>query len=77
MLPLTSPPGLDPCRRERVKALIFNGASRKEMIDFQQNTSHPALLGGREIARQAFIAQARPAAEPAPPRRFGQAVPAG
>ncbi|HEY1607738.1 MAG TPA: leucyl/phenylalanyl-tRNA--protein transferase [Paraburkholderia sp.] len=30
-----------------------------EMIDCQQNTSHLASLGGREIARSAFVAQVR------------------
>jgi leucyl/phenylalanyl-tRNA---protein transferase len=42
-----------------------------EMIDCQQNTSHLASLGGREITRKAFIAQVRRAvAEPAIPWRF-------
>jgi leucyl/phenylalanyl-tRNA--protein transferase len=37
-----------------------------EMIDCQQNTSHLASLGGREIARKAFIAHVRTAVA-APP----------
>ncbi|WDD94312.1 leucyl/phenylalanyl-tRNA--protein transferase [Burkholderia sp. FERM BP-3421] len=46
-----------------------------EMIDCQQNTSHLASLGGREIARKAFVAQVRRAvAEPAIPWRFDKAA---
>jgi len=42
-----------------------------EMIDCQQNTSHLASLGGREIARKAFIAHVRAAVEAPPiPWRF-------
>jgi leucyl/phenylalanyl-tRNA--protein transferase len=42
-----------------------------EMIDCQQNTSHLASLGGREIARKAFIAHVRAAvAAPPIPWRF-------
>lgn len=42
-----------------------------EMIDCQQNTSHLASLGGREIARKAFIAHVRTAVAAAPiPWRF-------
>jgi leucyl/phenylalanyl-tRNA--protein transferase len=37
-----------------------------EMIDCQQNTSHLASLGGREIARKAFIAHVRASVD-APP----------
>lgn len=37
-----------------------------EMIDCQQNTSHLASLGGREIARKAFITQVRTATVQAP-----------
>ncbi|REG57714.1 leucyl/phenylalanyl-tRNA--protein transferase [Paraburkholderia sp. BL6669N2] len=42
-----------------------------EMIDCQQNTSHLASLGGREIARKAFIAHVRASvAAPPIPWRF-------
>lgn len=42
-----------------------------EMIDCQQNTSHLASLGGREIARKAFVAHVRRAvAEPPIPWQF-------
>ncbi|NKJ45284.1 leucyl/phenylalanyl-tRNA--protein transferase [Burkholderia sp. SG-MS1] len=42
-----------------------------EMIDCQQNTSHLASLGGREIARKAFIAHVRASVDAAPiPWRF-------
>ncbi|SMG02091.1 leucyl/phenylalanyl-tRNA--protein transferase [Burkholderia singularis] len=42
-----------------------------EMIDCQQNTSHLASLGGREITRRAFVAHVRrAAAQPAIPWRF-------
>ncbi|GLU34731.1 leucyl/phenylalanyl-tRNA--protein transferase [Trinickia caryophylli] len=37
-----------------------------EMIDCQQNTSHLASLGGREIARKAFVAHVRAAVAEAP-----------
>ncbi len=37
-----------------------------EMIDCQQNTSHLASLGGREIARKAFIAHVRASVDAAP-----------
>ncbi|CAG9228527.1 hypothetical protein BVI1335_70052 [Burkholderia vietnamiensis] len=41
------------------------------MIDCQQNTSHLASLGGREIARKAFVAHVRrAAAEPPIPWQF-------
>jgi leucyl/phenylalanyl-tRNA--protein transferase len=46
-----------------------------EMIDCQQNTSHLASLGGREIARRAFVAHLRRAtAEPAIGWRFDKSV---
>ncbi|WP_323118106.1 leucyl/phenylalanyl-tRNA--protein transferase [Burkholderia alba] len=49
-----------------------------EMIDCQQNTSHLASLGGREIARKAFIAHVRRAvAEPTIPWRFDKGALAG
>ncbi|MDE1184016.1 leucyl/phenylalanyl-tRNA--protein transferase [Paraburkholderia sp.] len=42
-----------------------------EMIDCQQNTSHLASLGGREIARKAFIAHVRASVDATPiPWRF-------
>jgi leucyl/phenylalanyl-tRNA--protein transferase len=42
-----------------------------EMIDCQQNTSHLASLGGREIARTTFVAHVRAAVAEAPiPWRF-------
>ena len=42
-----------------------------EMIDCQQNTSHLASLGGREIARKAFIAHVRASVDAPPiPWRF-------
>lgn len=42
-----------------------------EMIDCQQNTPHLASLGGREIARKAFVAHVRTAVAGAPiPWRF-------
>ncbi|SMG25907.1 leucyl/phenylalanyl-tRNA--protein transferase [Paraburkholderia susongensis] len=42
-----------------------------EMIDCQQNTSHLASLGGREIARKAFVAHVRASVgAPAIPWRF-------
>jgi leucyl/phenylalanyl-tRNA--protein transferase len=42
-----------------------------EMIDCQQNTSHLASLGGREIARKAFIAHVRASVDaPRIPWRF-------
>ena len=42
-----------------------------EMIDCQQNTSHLASLGGREIARKAFIAHVRASVDaPSIPWRF-------
>ncbi|HTI19081.1 MAG TPA: leucyl/phenylalanyl-tRNA--protein transferase [Trinickia sp.] len=37
-----------------------------EMIDCQQNTSHLASLGGREIARKAFVAHVQSAVAQAP-----------
>lgn len=46
-----------------------------EMIDCQQNTSHLASLGGREIARKAFVAHVRSAvAEPPIPWQFDKRV---
>ncbi|MEZ2351865.1 leucyl/phenylalanyl-tRNA--protein transferase [Caballeronia sp. RCC_10] len=49
-----------------------------EMIDCQQNTSHLASLGGREIARRAFVAHLRKAvAEPPIAWRFDKSVLAG
>ncbi|SAK70084.1 leucyl/phenylalanyl-tRNA--protein transferase [Caballeronia catudaia] len=46
-----------------------------EMIDCQQNTSHLASLGGREIARRAFVAHLRGAtAQPAIGWRFDKTV---
>ena len=46
-----------------------------EMIDCQQNTSHLASLGGREIARKAFIAHVRASVDAAPiPWRFDKTV---
>ncbi len=46
-----------------------------EMIDCQQNTSHLASLGGREIARKAFIAHVRHAVGDATlPWRFDKSV---
>ncbi|KGV69928.1 leucyl/phenylalanyl-tRNA transferase family protein [Burkholderia pseudomallei ABCPW 30] len=51
---------------------------RVEMIDCQQNTSHLASLGGREIARKTFVAHVRRAvAEPPIPWRFDKRVVAG
>jgi leucyl/phenylalanyl-tRNA--protein transferase len=42
-----------------------------EMIDCQQNTSHLASLGGREIARKAFVAHVRASVDAPPiPWRF-------
>jgi leucyl/phenylalanyl-tRNA---protein transferase len=42
-----------------------------ELIDCQQNTAHLASLGGREIARKAFIAHVRASVDAAPiPWRF-------
>jgi leucyl/phenylalanyl-tRNA---protein transferase len=42
-----------------------------EMIDCQQNTSHLASLGGREIPRKAFVAHVRASVDaPAIPWRF-------
>jgi leucyl/phenylalanyl-tRNA--protein transferase len=37
-----------------------------EMIDCQQNTSHLASLGGREIARKTFVAHVRASVDAAP-----------
>ncbi|QSN60224.1 MULTISPECIES: leucyl/phenylalanyl-tRNA--protein transferase [unclassified Caballeronia] len=46
-----------------------------EMIDCQQNTSHLASLGGREIPRRAFVAHLRRAVAEAPiPWRFDKSV---
>ena len=46
-----------------------------EMIDCQQNTSHLASLGGREIPRAAFVAHLRrAAAEPPVPWDFDKSV---
>jgi len=46
-----------------------------EMIDCQQNTSHLASLGGREIARKAFIAHVRASVDaPRIPWRFDKTV---
>ena len=46
-----------------------------EMIDCQQNTSHLASLGGREIARGAFVAHVRRAVNEAPiPWQFSKAA---
>lgn len=46
-----------------------------EMIDCQKNTSHLASLGGREIARKAFVAHVRRAvAEPPIPWQFDKRV---
>jgi leucyl/phenylalanyl-tRNA--protein transferase len=46
-----------------------------EMIDCQQNTSHLASLGGREIARRAFVAHlGRATTEPAIGWRFDKTV---
>ncbi|KVG65794.1 hypothetical protein WS80_12045 [Burkholderia pseudomultivorans] len=45
------------------------------MIICQQNTSHLASLGGREIARKAFVAHVRRAvAEPPIPWQFDKRV---
>jgi leucyl/phenylalanyl-tRNA---protein transferase len=46
-----------------------------EMIDCQQNTSHLASLGGREIARRAFVGHVKKAVEQAPiPWHFDKTV---
>ncbi|WP_027211464.1 leucyl/phenylalanyl-tRNA--protein transferase [Burkholderia sp. WSM2232] len=46
-----------------------------EMIDCQQNTSHLASLGGREIARKTFIAHVRASVDaPRIPWRFDKTV---
>ncbi|NYH21457.1 leucyl/phenylalanyl-tRNA--protein transferase [Paraburkholderia bryophila] len=46
-----------------------------ELIDCQQNTSHLASLGGREIARKAFISHVRATVGAPPiPWRFDKAV---
>ena len=46
-----------------------------EMIDCQQNTSHLASLGGREIARKAFVAHVRASVDAAPiPWSFDKTV---
>ncbi|HEY4350759.1 MAG TPA: leucyl/phenylalanyl-tRNA--protein transferase [Paraburkholderia sp.] len=46
-----------------------------EMIDCQQNTSHLASLGGREIARKAFVAHVRASVDaPHIPWRFDKSV---
>ena len=46
-----------------------------EMIDCQQNTSHLASLGGREIARKTFLAHVRASVEASPiPWRFDKTV---
>jgi leucyl/phenylalanyl-tRNA--protein transferase len=46
-----------------------------EMIDCQQNTSHLASLGGREIARKAFVAHVHASVDaPALPWRFDKTV---
>jgi leucyl/phenylalanyl-tRNA---protein transferase len=46
-----------------------------ELIDCQQNTSHLASLGGREIARKAFIAHVRSTVDAGPiPWRFDKTV---
>jgi leucyl/phenylalanyl-tRNA--protein transferase len=46
-----------------------------EMIDCQQNTSHLASLGGREIARKTFVAHVRASVDAAPiPWRFDKTV---
>ena len=46
-----------------------------EMIDCQQNTAHLASLGGREIARRAFLAHVRQAvAQPAIDWRFDKSI---
>jgi leucyl/phenylalanyl-tRNA--protein transferase len=46
-----------------------------EMIDCQQNTPHLASLGGREIARNTFVAHVRTAASaPAIPWRFDKSA---
>jgi leucyl/phenylalanyl-tRNA---protein transferase len=46
-----------------------------EMIDCQQNTSHLASLGGREIARKAFVQHLRVAVgEPVIPWRFDKSA---
>ncbi len=46
-----------------------------EMIDCQQNTSHLASLGGREIARKAFVTHVRASVDRAAlPWRFDKTV---
>jgi leucyl/phenylalanyl-tRNA--protein transferase len=46
-----------------------------EMIDCQQNTSHLASLGGREIARKVFVAHVRASVDaPQIPWRFDKSV---
>jgi leucyl/phenylalanyl-tRNA---protein transferase len=46
-----------------------------EMIDCQQNTAHLASLGGREIARRAFVAHVKRAVGETPiPWRFDKSV---
>jgi leucyl/phenylalanyl-tRNA---protein transferase len=46
-----------------------------EMIDCQQNTSHLASLGGREIPRREFVAHLKKAVrEPQIPWRFDKSV---
>jgi leucyl/phenylalanyl-tRNA--protein transferase len=46
-----------------------------EMIDCQQNTSHLASLGGREIARKSFLGHVREAVTQTPiPWRFDKSA---
>ncbi|ACC70844.1 leucyl/phenylalanyl-tRNA--protein transferase [Paraburkholderia phymatum] len=59
-----------------LSALVFHLRRHEiEMIDCQQNTSHLASLGGREIARKAFVAHVRAAVDSAPiPWSFDKSV---
>jgi leucyl/phenylalanyl-tRNA--protein transferase len=59
-----------------LSALVFHLRRHEiEMIDCQQNTSHLASLGGREITRKAFVAHVRANVDAAPiPWSFDKTV---
>jgi len=75
VLPFLLPLGRLFCQNSQTKRLIYKDFFTLALIDCQQNTSHLASLGGREIARKAFIAHVRAAVEAPPiPWRFDKEV---
>ena len=71
MLPFISPVRLLFCQNCVGNRLINNNLGIPMLIDCQQNTSHLASLGGREIPRKAFVRHLRGAVgEPPIPWQF-------